>query len=823
MASPRSPDASPSFKKQQYSSASESASSSSRSPDASLSFKKQQYSSASESASSSSRSPDASLPFKKQQYSSASESASSSSPASESASSSSRSPDASLPFKKQQYSSASESASSSSPASESASSSSRSPDASLPFKKQQYSSASESAYSSSSRSPDNAGPPFKKQRTWKVMPSKLQHPSFLNELQICVNSIPNKIPSQLESNFEKEEEERQEFVTNLQEVESCVVPNELLEEAVHDFDNSNDDNSHLSSIVSLVVSSENGSNLSTSSDVDTWNDSSSDTLSENNSDDDILQPDESPFLYDGSHSTVHEAVLDIIQDNFNNNETKKSLKDHLQTFLKHIPKPNHMPKSVHLLLKFVTSLAPSLTETAYPYCSKCHLFLRMEGNCEVCECAERKYFYGFNVEKQIKFLFEHRNLGRVINEYKSMIQTCPSRNIRDICNSSEYKRVHINDQCTVTLMFNTDGVQIGNSKASLWPVQCIICEVPPHLRTTYMVVCAVWCDVQKPPMSTLLRPFVDTLKRLELDCVEWYDKVNRQHVKCKIIAPVACADGPARADIQNITAPTSKYACNYCEQRSVTVSLTLQEQQARLAGDKKIRRRRAVVFREDSAKLRENNRMKSQARKACEGLSVKGVKGPSTVARIPRLDMSTFLVAEYMHTVGLCVVKRFLNLWLYEPGPWNISANEYAIDKLLEDIKPPDTVGRLPMGVSDISHWKASIFRMWLLCYSLPIVSEFLPNIYVQHWCLFVQAIYLLLKEEISESEIDMAEIMIKMFVRDIGILYRLKDYTISVHQLLHLPLCVRRWGPLWATSAFIFENYNGILKKLIHGTKKQK
>jgi len=30
----------------------------------------------------------------------------------------------------------------------------------------------------------------------------------------------------------------------------------------------------------------------------------------------------------------------------------------------------------------------------------------------------------------------------------------------------------------------------------------------------------------------------------------------------------------------------------------------------------------------------------------------------------------------------------------------------------------------------------------------------------------------------------------------------------------------VKRWGPLWATSAFVFENFNHILGGLAHGSK---
>lgn len=35
-----------------------------------------------------------------------------------------------------------------------------------------------------------------------------------------------------------------------------------------------------------------------------------------------------------------------------------------------------------------------------------------------------------------------------------------------------------------------------------------------------------------------------------------------------------------------------------------------------------------------------------------------------------------------------------------------------------------------------------------------------------------------------------------------------------------YISACVRRWGPLWATSVFPFESFNGFLANSVHGTK---
>lgn len=43
---------------------------------------------------------------------------------------------------------------------------------------------------------------------------------------------------------------------------------------------------------------------------------------------------------------------------------------------------------------------------------------------------------------------------------------------------------------------------------------------------------------------------------------------------------------------------------------------------------------------------------------------------------------------------------------------------------------------------------------------------------------------------------------------------------TSKVHQLLHFAKSVRSLGPLWAHSCFPFEDMNGKLKRMFHGTR---
>ena len=66
-----------------------------------------------------------------------------------------------------------------------------------------------------------------------------------------------------------------------------------------------------------------------------------------------------------------------------------------------------------------------------------------------------------------------------------------------------------------------------------------------------------------------------------------------------------------------------------------------------------------------------------------------------------------------------------------------------------------------------------------------------------------------------------MAENALKEYVKNFANLYGLKNLTCNIHSLLHLADNVRKFGPLFITTCFGFENLNGILKKLVKSSNK--
>ena len=73
----------------------------------------------------------------------------------------------------------------------------------------------------------------------------------------------------------------------------------------------------------------------------------------------------------------------------------------------------------------------------------------------------------------------------------------------------------------------------------------------------------------------------------------------------------------------------------------------------------------------------------------------------------------------------------------------------------------PDYITRYPTSTRNFSEWKANECRSFLLYVSLPALANFMSAMYLQHWMLFVGAMYLLLQNSVSETDIQRAEILL--------------------------------------------------------------
>ena len=231
-------------------------------------------------------------------------------------------------------------------------------------------------------------------------------------------------------------------------------------------------------------------------------------------------------------------------------------------------------------------------------------------------------------------------------------------------------------------------------------------------------------------------------------------------------------------------------------------------------------RHRCMLYPPHSCNLRTHSSFIRSAEEAeSSGSVINGVRGKSVLQ--PCLDLVNGIPVDYMHCVLEGVARSLLHNWIGTTNhgqPYYLGRKLKEIDSLLLKQRPPHYFTRSPRSLAKhLAYWKVSETRTWLLYYALPLLSEFLPPLYLHHTSLLVTAVHIFLKQDISETQIAAAEAMIDTFCKLLPELYGEESCTANAHCLTHLAKYVRLWGPLWTHSAFGFKSMNGHLKHLFH------
>uniref|UniRef100_A0A1X7UEC1 Uncharacterized protein n=1 Tax=Amphimedon queenslandica TaxID=400682 RepID=A0A1X7UEC1_AMPQE len=316
-----------------------------------------------------------------------------------------------------------------------------------------------------------------------------------------------------------------------------------------------------------------------------------------------------------------------------------------------------------------------------------------------------------------------------------------------------------------------------------------------------LIVAALWFGPNKPNMKTLLQPIVENIASISNNGI----RIPGSAVCIRAKLVMAVFDLPARAAATNTKQFNGEYGCTYCLDKGRIVN-------------------RAHIYPpDDNHKLRESKQMKEWAVKAeMLNVSVYGIKGTSVLSDV--LEIPVCIPIDYMHSLFEGVFKQLMKLWFgssYHSEPYSLRRHIKTIDKLVSKVKPPNEIQRLPHSINNLSFFKASEYRAWVLYYAFPIVSVFLPTEYSQHLVLLISAIHILLSDHIKKSNLQIAHKMLSTFYREAGNIYSSNIYTAYMHSLEHMAGIVDIWGPMWAYSLFGFENLNGYLSCTFHGTRK--
>lgn len=111
-----------------------------------------------------------------------------------------------------------------------------------------------------------------------------------------------------------------------------------------------------------------------------------------------------------------------------------------------------------------------------------------------------------------------------------------------------------------------------------------------------------------------------------------------------------------------------------------------------------------------------------------------------------------------------------------------------VVEKNIQMITPLRTFSRKPRSIDERLYWKAHEFKYWLLFYGVPRLKGSLKQIYLNHFSLLSEAIFIFLKSKIIPSDYKKASDNLEKFINDFEHLYGQHNMMYNVHLLEHLP-----------------------------------
>lgn len=518
-------------------------------------------------------------------------------------------------------------------------------------------------------------------------------------------------------------------------------------------------------------------------------------------------------VYYGATITVFESMMVILMILIHHNVTYLCLADIITAINLHCLQENLVKNSLFIFQKFF-----SIEETEiikHFYCTTCVRPLNAANAvCPSCPRRKNSYFVELPFQNQLKEMFKRDNFYNNL-QWRFERPPNPPGVITDMYDGSLYRtwmtNGFLNNPNNISFSWYTDGVPVfKSSHVSFWPLYLTINELPfdVRLEKENTILAGIWFGDKKPSANYFMDKFYQQFEDIFQQGIEiTLPNPNREIVVRGVLLRGTC-DLPAKCQFLNFTQYNGAHGCPACFLEGVNIPTD--------AGGSV----HAFPFSENF-EVRTSEECERLGDIATLNNPIRGVKGPTTFSRFMP-DFMQGMGIDKMHGIEGGVVKKILVLLFhkdYQDLPFSLYHFKDLVNERLTAIKPPKFVHRMPRSIDDLIHWKASELKAFFFFYSIPVFEGILRPNYFEHYLLLVTAISLLNADKINQQMIDIAQDLLYKFVRQFETLYGLVYCSINIHQLLHLPQCVRVLGPLWSFSCFAYENLNGLFLQLVHGT----
>ncbi|VEN37174.1 unnamed protein product [Callosobruchus maculatus] len=343
----------------------------------------------------------------------------------------------------------------------------------------------------------------------------------------------------------------------------------------------------------------------------------------------------------------------------------------------------------------------------------------------------------------------------------------------------------------IELQINIDGLPLSESNSSqLWP---ILGNVHPG-KDVFLI--GAYHGYSKPhDANKFLEYFVKDAQELLENGLEY----KGEHVNVKLRC-IIC-DAPAKSFIMKIKGHTGYHSCTKCTQEG-------EYQKGR------------VCFPEISFTKRSDESFIAQTDEDYH-------LGTSILTDIPNIGLVTQIPLDYMHLICIGVVKKIINLWLSGPN-LKVRLQHRKVSLISERLLSlrsyiPSKFARRPQEIENISKWKATELRQFLLYTSPIILHQIQSTVIYEHFLTLHVACRILCGKNCNDDKLKLsyAQKLLEHFVQSFSLIYGSELISHNVHGLLHLAEDVDHLGALDSFSAFPFENFLKTLKSLIRKHEK--
>lgn len=339
----------------------------------------------------------------------------------------------------------------------------------------------------------------------------------------------------------------------------------------------------------------------------------------------------------------------------------------------------------------------------------------------------------------------------------------------------------VNMKLFVNIQIFVDGLPLfRSSQIGLWPILMKFSGV------SYPFPVAVYCGIGKPKLEVFLKNLIEELKLFSQNGF----LLNDGHT-IFLGEVVFICDALARCFLKYIKSFTGYYGCGSCRQKGKYVE------------DR-------IVFPAIEFEMMKSTDIVEKTTKflcllllplyRCLHHSLPNICIQFVLGVVRKLFHCYFSASK-----GLRLPCRLSNKQMTE------------LNGLISTIKLsfPSAFQRKPRPLSELSYFKASEFRTYLLYLGPYILKKFLVPAYYQHFLKLHFAISVFTSHNFK-SMYEHASQCLKIFVYDMRELFGERSMVYNIHALLHLPHYVSIYGPLDSFSAFPYESYFSLPKKRI-------